>query len=82
VPAPEYEQGDIVMGGKVVIVYKGLTGEARMQDHGYQGLVVNAPSELTFQGDTISDLQREFTRVIDQYLAADGGPAMSGEAAA
>jgi predicted HicB family RNase H-like nuclease len=70
------------MGGKVVIVYKGLTGEASREDRGYQGVVVNAPSELTFEGDTISDLQRSFTKVIDRYLAAGRAPAMSGGAAA
>jgi predicted HicB family RNase H-like nuclease len=45
-------------------------------------VVVNAPSELTFEGDTISDLQRSFTKVIDRYLAAGRAPAMSGGAAA
>ncbi len=55
--------------GKVVIVYKGLTGEAKWspEDNQYQGSIVNIPQEVTFSGATISDLQLSFTQAVDAF---------------
>ncbi|KMY66027.1 hypothetical protein AAU61_18850 [Desulfocarbo indianensis] len=65
--------------GKVVIVYKGLTGEAERSpdDNQYYGMIVNIPHEVSFGGSTISELQLSFTRAVDSYLGDPGPEAFS-----
>ena len=57
------------MGKKVVIVYKGLTGEAERSadDNSYHGFIIEIPHEVRFEGSTISELQLSFTRAVDAY---------------
>lgn len=62
------------MGKKVVIVYKGLTGEAERSpdDNSYQGVIIEISDEVSFGGSTISELQLSFTRAVDAYRGEGG----------
>jgi predicted HicB family RNase H-like nuclease len=57
------------MEKKVVIVYKGLTGEAERSpdDNLYRGVLLGISPEVVFEGANISDLQLSFTRAVDAY---------------
>lgn len=57
------------MGKKVIIVYKGLTGEAERspEDNAYHGVIVDISQEVSFEGASISELQLSFTRAVDAY---------------
>ncbi len=67
------------MGKKVVIVYKGLTGEAEKspEDGLYHGVIVGIPKEVNFTGASISDLQLSFTQAVDAYRGDAGRPSLS-----
>jgi hypothetical protein len=81
------------MGKKVIIVYKGLTGEAERSpdDNSYQGVILDTPQEVSFGGSTISELQLSFTRAVDAYrgetgnrsirIGAESGAGIASEAA-
>ena len=57
------------MGKKVIIVYKGLTGEAERspKDDLYHGVILDISKEVSFEGASISELQLSFTRAVDAY---------------
>lgn len=66
------------MGKKVIIVYKGLTGEAEKsaKDNLYHGMIVDIPQEVSFQGSTISELQLSFTKAVDAYKGDGSRPSL------
>ncbi len=67
------------MGKKVVIVYKGLTGEAERSpnDNAYHGVIVEIPHEVSFRGSTISELQLSFTQAVDAYRGEGSSRSMN-----
>lgn len=64
----------VKMGKKVVIVYKGLRGEAERSpdDNSYRGIILDTPHEISFEGATISELQLSFTQAVDNYRGETG----------
>lgn len=62
------------MGKKVIIVYKGLRGEAERSpdDDSYKGIILDTPHEISFGGATISELQLSFTQAVDNYRGETG----------
>jgi predicted HicB family RNase H-like nuclease len=72
------------MGKKVIIVYKGMTGEAERspKDNAYHGVIVDISQEVSFEGATISELQLSFTRAVDAYKGDSSRPALGMGAAA
>lgn len=66
------------MGKKVIIVYKGLKGEAERSPDGdsYKGIILDTPHEISFGGSTISELQLSFTRAVDSYRGETGNRKM------
>jgi len=59
---------------KIVMVYKGYTGEAqRTIEGGFEGTVLDAPEETGIQGATLEELQSSFTQaVLALHSAAQG----------
>ena len=54
-----------------MLEYKGYVGHAEYdaESHAFHGDVLDTRDVITFQGDTVNDLERAFRESIDDYLA-------------
>lgn len=55
---------------KVELKYKGFSGEAKYsrKDDVFYGKIVNIKDLVTFEANTVSDLESEFKSAVDDYL--------------
>ena len=55
---------------KIELKYKGLSGEAKYieEDEVFCGKIINTRDLVTFEAETVSDLESEFKKAVDDYL--------------
>lgn len=52
-----------------MLQYKGYQGTIEQDDQGFNGRVLNIPDIVSYEGETLSELQQDFQNAIEHYLS-------------
>ena len=54
-----------------LLYYRSYTGDARysQEDDCYYGIVQNIKGLVSYEGDTLEKLEKDFQEVVDEYIA-------------